>query len=336
MFEGFNRKQVQTSGATINFVVGGSGPPLLLLHGYPETHAMWHRVAPQLARDFTVVAADLRGYGDSSKPEGGPDHAAYSKRTMAQDQLEVMRSLGFDRFAVAGHDRGARVAYRMALDHPEVVTKLAVLDIVPTHWLYSNVNRLIATAYYHWFMLIQPFDLPERLIGADPEYYLRTSLDRWSGSGIGAFDEAAVAEYVRCFCTPEGVHASISSWTPATTGSARSRVRRWCSSGVAWRDWARRLCGTSGAWTCAAPSCLAATSCPKKRRTRRTPRCESSSRARALPSVRALSLRPGNGGSCRRPSPGPPAATTGYRRRRPARRLPLLAARLRCSRAPCR
>jgi haloacetate dehalogenase len=217
MFEGFQRKQVETSGATINFVVGGSGPPLLLLHGYPETHAMWHRVAPDLARDFTVVAADLRGYGDSSKPDGGADHAAYSKRAMAQDQLEVMRSLGFDRFAVAGHDRGARVAYRLALDHPNVVKKLAVLDIVPTHWLYSNVNRLIATAYYHWFMLIQPFDLPERLIGADPEYYLRTSLDRWSGSGLAGFDAAAVAEYVRCFCTPEAVHATCEDYRAGAT-----------------------------------------------------------------------------------------------------------------------
>jgi haloacetate dehalogenase len=217
LFDGFDRKQVATSGATINLVVGGSGPPLLLLHGYPETHAMWHRVAPELAREFTVVAADLRGYGDSSKPDGGADHAAYSKRAMAQDQIEVMQSLGFDRFAVAGHDRGARVAYRMAIDHPNVVSKLAVLDIVPTHWMYSNVNRLIATAYYHWFMLIQPFDLPERLIGADPEYYLRTSLDRWGGSGIGSFDPAVVDEYVRCFCTPEAIHATCEDYRAGAT-----------------------------------------------------------------------------------------------------------------------
>ncbi len=217
MFEGFQRKQVVTSGPTINLVVGGKGPPLLLLHGYPETHVMWHRVAPELARDFTVVAADLRGYGDSSKPAGGDDHAAYSKRAMAQDQIEVMQSLGYERFAVAGHDRGGRVAYRMAIDHPDVVTKLAVLDIVPTFDVYSNVNRLIATAYYHWFMLIQPFDLPERLIGADPEYYLLTSLDRWCAGGIGAFDEAAVAEYSRCFCTPEGVHASCEDYRAGAT-----------------------------------------------------------------------------------------------------------------------
>jgi haloacetate dehalogenase len=212
MFEAFDRRNVETSGATINFVVGGSGPPLLLLHGYPETHVMWHRIAPQLARDFTVVAADLRGYGDSSKPVGEQDHANYSKRAMAQDQVEMMRSLGFDHFAVAGHDRGARVAYRMAIDHPDTVTKLAVLDIVPTHDVYSGVNRLVATAYYHWFMLIQPFDLPERLIGADPEYFLRTSLERWCASGLAAFDAGAVAEYVRCFCTPEGVHATCEDY----------------------------------------------------------------------------------------------------------------------------
>src|SRR3990172_6505353 len=148
MFEGFERKRIETSGATINLVVGGSGGPVLLLHGYPQTHAMWHRVAPQLARDFTVVAPDLRGYGDSSKPDGGPDHARYSKRTMAQDQVEVMRSLGFARFAVVGHDRGARVAYRMAFDRPEGGSKLAVLDIIPTYSVYSNVDSLVATAYF--------------------------------------------------------------------------------------------------------------------------------------------------------------------------------------------
>jgi haloacetate dehalogenase len=173
---------------------------------------MWHRIAPTLAHDFTVVAADLRGYGDSSKPSGDADHGNYSKRVMAQDQIEVMRSLGFDHFAVAGHDRGGRVAYRMAIDHPAVVTKLAVLDIIPTYNVYSNVSRLLATAYYHWFMLIQPFDLPERLIGADPEYFLRTSLERWSGAGISGFDPAAVAEYVRCFCTPEAVHATCEDY----------------------------------------------------------------------------------------------------------------------------
>lgn len=212
MFEGFERKQIGTSGATINLVVVGAGPPVLLLHGYPQTHVMWHRVAPMLARDFSVVAADLRGYGDSSKPDGGPDHAGYSKRAMAQDQIEVMRSLGFDRFAVVGHDRGGRVAYRMALDHPEVVTKLAVLDIIPTYAVYSNVNRLIATAYFHWFFLIQPYDLPERLIGADPEYFIRTCLERWSGGGLGVYSDEALAEYLRCFSDPAAIHASCEDY----------------------------------------------------------------------------------------------------------------------------
>jgi haloacetate dehalogenase len=217
MFDGFERKRMDTSGATIDLVVGGSGPPLLLLHGYPQSHVMWHRIAPRLAGDFTVVAPTLRGYGDSSKPEGGPDHAAYSKRAMGQDQVEVMQALGFERFGVAGHDRGARVAYRLALDRPEVVTKLAVLDIVPTYTLYASLNRLIATAYYHWFLLVQPFDLPERLIGADPAYFLRTCLDRWSGSGIGAFDEAAVAEYARCFSDPATVHATCEDYRAGAT-----------------------------------------------------------------------------------------------------------------------
>jgi haloacetate dehalogenase len=173
---------------------------------------MWHRVAPALIKDFTVVAPDLRGYGASSKPTGGADHSAYSKRAMAVDQIETMAQLGFERFSVAGHDRGGRVAYRLALDHPAAVAKLAVLDIVPTHWVYSNINRLIATAYYHWFMLIQPFDLPERLIGGDPEHYLRTSLDRWSGSGLAGFDPRAVAEYVRCFSEPSAIHASCEDY----------------------------------------------------------------------------------------------------------------------------
>ena len=151
LFPGFKGLKVQTSGATINVVTGGSGPPLLLLHGAPQTHAIWHKVAPDLARAFTVVAADLRGYGDSSKPADGPNHSTYSKRAMALDQVEVMKHFGFDRFAVVGHDRGARVTHRMALDHPAIVTKAAVLDIIPTHYIYTHVTREVATAYYHWF-----------------------------------------------------------------------------------------------------------------------------------------------------------------------------------------
>jgi haloacetate dehalogenase len=170
MFEGFERVRVEAEGVSVNAVRGGEGPPVLLLHGYPQTLAMWHLVAPRLAESFTVVAADLRGYGDSFRPKDGEDHAGYSKRAMALDQIEVMRELGFDSFAVAGHDRGARVAHRMALDHPERVTKLAVLDIVPTRHVFETAGKELATAYYHWFFLIQPYDLPERLIGADPDY----------------------------------------------------------------------------------------------------------------------------------------------------------------------
>jgi haloacetate dehalogenase len=177
VFEGFEKLKVKTTGAVINAVRAGNGEPLLLLHGYPQTLAMWHLVAPRLAEHFTVVAADLRGYGSSSKPEGGADHGGYSKRAMAQDQVEMMQRLGFDQFFLAGHDRGGRVGHRMALDYADRVKKLAVLDIVPTRTMFAQVNQYLATVYYHWFFLIQPFDLPERLIGADPEYFLRTSFD---------------------------------------------------------------------------------------------------------------------------------------------------------------
>jgi haloacetate dehalogenase len=212
MFEGFDRKRIDTSGATIDLVAGGGGPPLLLLHGYPQTHAMWHRIAPRLADEFSVVAADLRGYGDSSKPAGGDDHAAYSKRAMAQDMVEVMAALGHERFAVAGHDRGARVAYRMALDHGERVTKLALLDITPTYNLYANANRLIATAYWHWFMLAQAPDVPERLIGADPVYFLRSMISRWGSGTLDPFAPETLAEYERCFSDPETIRASCEDY----------------------------------------------------------------------------------------------------------------------------
>lgn len=216
MFEGFERIRVETEGAAINGVCGGGGPPVLLLHGSPQTHAMWHLVAPRLAETFTVVATDLRGYGDSSKPEGGTDHAGYSKRAMATDQVEAMRELGFDSFAVVGHDRGGRVAHRMALDHPERVTRLAVLDIVPTHWVFATADKELATAYYHWFFLIQPYDLPEHLIGADPEYYLRKKLGGW-GTGIDLFSPEAYAEYERCFRDPKTIHSSCEDYRAAAT-----------------------------------------------------------------------------------------------------------------------
>ncbi len=189
---------------------------MLLLHGYPQTHAMWHRVAPRLAENFTVVAADLRGYGDSSKPAGDAEHVTYSKRATAGDQVEVMASLGFDSFAVVGHDRGARVAHRMALDHPDRVTKLAALDIVPTREVFAAVGKDLATAYYHWFFLIQPYDLPERLIGADPGYYLHRKLGGW-GTNLDAFAPEALAEYERCFSDPRTIHASCEDYRAAAS-----------------------------------------------------------------------------------------------------------------------
>jgi haloacetate dehalogenase len=216
LFPGFETRRVRTPGAQIHCVVGGSGPPLLLLHGYPQTHAMWHKIAPRLAARFTVVCSDLRGYGDSSKPEGGAAHANYAKRVMAADQVEVMRALGFARFRLAGHDRGGRVAHRLCLDHPRSVERLAVLDISPTRIMYAKTDKAFATAYYHWFFLIQPFDLPERLIGADPVYYLHKKLAGWS-SGLQHFDPRALAEYERCFSDPATIHATCEDYRAAAT-----------------------------------------------------------------------------------------------------------------------
>src|SRR5579871_6312151 len=168
MFEGFRLAMVELGEVTLRVRWGGSGPPLLLLHGHPQTHCMWHAVAPKLARDFTVVVPDLRGYGDSSKPLTTPDHEPYSKRAMARDQLALMRYLGFERFDIAGHDRGGRVAYRLVLDHPERVRKLAVLDIIPTGEVFRRADMAFGLGYWHWFFLAQPYPLPERLLTADP------------------------------------------------------------------------------------------------------------------------------------------------------------------------
>jgi haloacetate dehalogenase len=214
LFPGFTARDVPGDGARIRVRTGGAGPPVLLLHGYPQTHAMWHRIAPALAARFTLVLADLRGYGDSERPAGGPDHAAYSKRAMARDQVRVMRALGFERFAVVGHDRGGRVGHRLAVDHPAAVTRLAVLDIAPTLAMYEQTGMEFARAYYHWFFLIQPEPLPERLIGAEPELYLRTKLRAWS-QGRWPFDEAAFAEYLRCFRDPAVIHASCEDYRAA-------------------------------------------------------------------------------------------------------------------------
>ena len=214
MFKGFKSQKIQTTGASINVVSGGQGPPLLLLHGNPETHVMWHKVAPRLATEFSVFAADLRGYGDSSKPDGGENHSNYSKRAMAVDQIELMSHFGFEKFAVVGHDRGGRVGHRMALDHPNRVTKLAVLDIVPTYDLLHRITNDVAAAFYHWFFLIQPSPFPETLIASNVEFYLKYIMFRdmahkeipaWMGEG-------AFSEYLRCYSDPAVLHATCEDY----------------------------------------------------------------------------------------------------------------------------
>ena len=216
LFQDFESRRLQGNDTEIFLRCGGSGPPLLLLHGYPQTHAMWHPVASELAKQFTVVCTDLRGYGDSGKPPSDEDHAPYSKRVMAADQVAVMEALGFRYFQVVGHDRGARVAHRMALDHPGAVERLAVLDIVPTRDVFETADQQLATAYYHWFFLIQSHGLPEHMIGLDPEFYLRDKLRRWSRV-LDAFNEEAVQEYLRCFRDPATIHSTCEDYRAAAT-----------------------------------------------------------------------------------------------------------------------
>lgn len=213
---GFTSRSFDTPGARIHAAVGGNGPPLLLLHGHPHTHVTWRKVAPGLAERFTVVAPDLRGYGDSAKPDGGDNHVNYSKRAMAADQVDVMRRLGFDRFAVVGHDRGGRVAHRMALDHPGAVERVAVFDIAPTATMYARTDKTFATKYFWWFFLIQPYPLPERLIDADPEYFLRSHFDAQSKTP-GSMDDAVFAEYLRCYRDPACRHAICEDYRAAAT-----------------------------------------------------------------------------------------------------------------------
>ncbi len=211
MFDGFIPKRIATSGAEIALVQGGSGPPLLLVHGYPQTHVMWHKVAPRLAQQFTVVAPDLRGYGASSKPPTDDEHMPYSKRAMALDLVEVMAALGFDRFDVAGHDRGARVTYRMALDHPERVRRAAVLDIIPTLEQFERMNRFSARAAYHWYFLAQPAPFPETLIGSAPDYFIDHSITGWCRTE-GAFTPEAMAAYRQAFRDPAVIRATCEDY----------------------------------------------------------------------------------------------------------------------------
>lgn len=257
MFADFTQATIATEEAGICVRHAGSGPPLLLLHGHPQTHAMWHLIAPQLAEQFTVVAADLRGYGDSSKPPSTPDHAPYSKRAMARDMVAVMQALGFEQFHVAGHDRGGRVAYRMALDHPERVKKLAVLDIIPTGEHFRRADSAFALGYFHWFFLAQPHPFPERLIEGDPDFYFL----RRRGLGTETlFAPQALAEYRRCWNDPATIHAMCEDYRAAATydralDDADRGVRRisapllalwgkrnyldaWYDVLAIWRDWA--------------------------------------------------------------------------------------------------
>src|SRR5919201_2649685 len=216
LFPGFAERRVRTSGALINLVTGGEGSPVLLLHGYPETHAMWHKVAPELARDYTVVCPDLRGYGDSSKPKGVPDHSNYSKRAMALDMVEVMEALGYIKFDVVGHDRGGRVAHRLARDHGRRVRTITVLDISPTLKMYESTTQQFARAYYHWFFLIQEAPLPERMLQGHVPFYVLKRLGRGK-SGLKYFDKRAIAEYVRVFKDPRTIHATCEDYRAAAT-----------------------------------------------------------------------------------------------------------------------
>ena len=261
MFDGFTRAAIETSGATIQVTHGGAGPPLLLLHGYPQTHVMWHRVAPALAERFTVVCPDLRGHGDSSKPPAGSECRNYAKSVMALDQVELMESLGFERFGLAGHDRGGRVAHRLALDHPRCVSRLALLDIGPMAVALDAVDAGTARDNCHWFFLAQPRPLPERLIGADPTFFLRWHLRSWSGGVDDFFDPAALAEYERCFSDPEMIRATCDDLRALVSIDADAERRdagrkfecpllvlwgdRWRSVDLLepWRAWADELQG---------------------------------------------------------------------------------------------
>ena len=215
-FQDFESRRFEVNGVSLHARVPtanrGGKPALLLVHGFPQTHVLWHRVVQQLQNDYWIVLPDLRGYGDSAQPAGLPDHSNYSKRTMAQDLVDMMDQLGCPEFLLAGHDRGGRVAARLALDHPEKVKKLCVIDIAPTLDMYDATNMDFARAYYHWFHLIQPWPLPERMIGADPKTYLHAKLGGWGSQGLAYIEPQALAEYERCFCRPEAIHGACEDY----------------------------------------------------------------------------------------------------------------------------
>jgi haloacetate dehalogenase len=244
-FAGFTLEQRRANAVRLNLrhnlPASSLRPPLLLLHGFPQTHAMWHKVAPALGEHFALVLPDLRGYGDSDKPPTDAAHAAYSKRAMAADNVALMRALGYERFAVCGHDRGARVAHRMALDFPQAIERLMLLDISPTLTMYERTDMAFAQAYYHWFFLIQPQPLPERLIGADPVSYLHSKLGGWGSHGLELFDPRAMAEYERCFRNPEAIHAMCEDYRAAASidlehDRADSQRRITCPLHVLWGE----------------------------------------------------------------------------------------------------
>ncbi len=216
MFPNFIAQKIKLADVALHTRIGGSGPPLLLLHGYPQTHVMWHKVAPNLASRFTVVCPDMRGYGDSDAPASDLLHLPYAKRTVAQDLVALMSHLGFDTFMAVGHDRGGRVLHRLLLDHPSRVSRAAVLDIVPTRHIFETINQQMATIYEHWFFLIQPGGFPERLIGNDPDYYLKSKLHRWSADSSD-FTPAAMAEYLRCFRRPAIIHGTCEDYRAAAS-----------------------------------------------------------------------------------------------------------------------
>jgi haloacetate dehalogenase len=244
LFPSFRTERVKTSGAQINCVIGGAGPPLLLLHGAPQSHASWFACAPELARHYTVVAADLRGYGDSSKPEDGENHANYSKRPMALDQVEVMQHFGFERFRVVGHDRGGRVTHRMTLDHPERVEKAAVLDIVPAHYLYNHLTKAFVDAYFHWFLYIRPAPFPENIIA-----------EQMAGRPPGGPDPIVAAEYQRTFSNPATIHAMCEDYRASASvdlelDEADLHVKIQCPFLVLWAEQGTmgRLYDVLGIW----------------------------------------------------------------------------------------